>query len=218
MDPEVLFSLHLKATMMKVSDPVMFGHCVEIFFKKVFEKHSELFQEIGVNPNNGIGDVHKKIQGHPKQAEVEADLAACIESQPQMAYVDSNKGITNLHVPSDVIVDASMAAAVRDSGRMWSKEDKLTDTKFVIPDRSYAGIYDAIVEDCKKNGKLEVTTVGHSANVGLMAEKADEYGSHDKTFEIPADGTVRVVDRKTGEVIFSHDVEEGDVWRMCQTK
>merc|ERR1719221_1032230 len=212
MDPEVLFSLHLKATMMKVSDPVMFGHCVEIFFKKVFEKHSELFKEIGVNPNNGIGDVYKKIQGHPKQAEVEADLAACIESQPQMAYVDSNKGITNLHVPSDVIVDASMAAAVRDSGRMWSKDDKLEDTKFVIPDRCYAGIYQAIIEDCQQNGRFDVTSMGATSNVGLMAAKAEEYGSHDKTFEIPEAGKVQVVLRSSNKVVMEHEVEKGDIW------
>jgi isocitrate dehydrogenase len=218
MEPGVLFSLHLKATMMKVSDPIMFGHCVEVFFEKAFQKHSELFKEIGVNPNNGIGDVYAKIKGHPKQAEVEADLAACIESQPQMAYVDSNKGITNLHVPSDVIVDASMAAAVRDSGRMWSKDDKLEDTKFVIPDRCYAGIYQAIIEDCQQNGRLDPAVIGATSNVGLMAAKAEEYGSHDKTFLIPEDGTVNVVGRKTGRTIFSHKVSKGDIWRMCQTK
>ncbi|CAK0839427.1 unnamed protein product [Prorocentrum cordatum] len=218
MEPGVLFSLHLKATMMKVSDPIMFGHCVEVFFEKAFQKHSALFKEIGVNPNNGIGDVYNKIQGHPKQAEVEADIAACIESQPEMAYVDSNKGITNLHVPSDVIVDASMAAAIRDSGKMWSKADKLTDTKFVIPDRCYAGIYQTIIEDCQKNGHLDPSVIGATSNVGLMAAKAEEYGSHDKTFLIPEDGIVNVVGRKTGKTIFSHKVSKGDIWRMCQTK
>merc|ERR1740121_1451781 len=181
--------------MMKISDPILFGHCVEVYYKSAWENHAALFEELGVNVNNGLGDVYARIKGHPKQAEVEADIAACYKERPQLAYVDSRKGITNLHVPSDVIVDASMAAAVRDSGRMWTKDDTLCDTKFVIPDRCYAGIYDAIVEDCKQNGALDVKTVGHSANVGLMAEKAEEYGSHDKTFEIPEDGTVRVVDR-----------------------
>lgn len=217
-DKDTLFSLHLKATMMKVSDPVLFGHCVEVYYQSAWEKHADLFKELGITSRNGVGDVYAKIAGHPKQAEVEADLEACYKERPQLAYVDSRKGITNLHVPSDVIVDASMAAAVRDSGRMWTKDDTLCDSKFVIPDRCYAGIYDAIVEDCKQNGALDVTTVGHSANVGLMAEKAEEYGSHDKTFEVPADGTVQVVDRKTGEVIFSHEASQGDVWRMCQTK
>jgi len=217
-DKDTLFSLHLKATMMKVSDPVLFGHCVEVYYKSAWEKHAELFKELGITSRNGVGDVYGKIAGHPKQAEVEADLAACYEERPQLAYVDSRKGITNLHVPSDVIVDASMAAAVRDSGQMWTKDDTLCDTKFVIPDRCYAGIYDAIVEDCKKNGALDVTTMGHSPNVGLMAEKAEEYGSHDKTFEIPQDGIVQVVDRESEEVIFTHTVAKGDMWRMCQTK
>jgi isocitrate dehydrogenase len=218
MEPGVLFSLHLKATMMKVSDPIMFGHAVEVFFKSAFEKHAELFKEIGVNPRNGVGDVYDKVKGHPKQAEVEADLAACIDAQPPMAYVDSHKGITNLHVPSDVIVDASMAAAVRDSGKMWSKDDKLTDTKFTIPDRCYAGIYQVIIEDCQKHGHLDPAVIGATSNVGLMAAKAEEYGSHDKTFEIPEDGVVKVIVRKTGQEVFRHEVSKGDIWRMCQTK
>merc|ERR1719323_770749 len=217
-DKDTLFSVHLKATMMKISDPILFGHCVEVYYKSAWNKHSDLFKELGISSRNGVGDVYAKIAGHPRQAEVEADLLACYQERPQLAYVDSRRGITNLHVPSDVIVDASMAAAVRDSGRMWTKDDTLCDTKFVIPDRCYAGIYDAIVEDCKQNGALDVTSMGHSANVGLMAEKAEEYGSHDKTFEIPEDGIVQVVNRESGDVIFSHNVSKGDVWRMCQTK
>mmetsp|Transcript_96588 Transcript_96588/g.191448 ORF Transcript_96588/g.191448 Transcript_96588/m.191448 type:complete len:884 (-) Transcript_96588:187-2838(-) len=217
-EPDELFSLHLKATMMKVSDPIMFGHAVTVFFKKAFEKHAELFKELGVNPNNGLGDVYAKISGHAKQAEVEADVTACYAERPALAYVDSRRGITNLHVPSDVIIDASMAAAIRDSGCMWTKDDTLRDSKFVIPDRCYATIYDAIIKDCKKNGAFDVSKMGATANVGLMAAKAEEYGSHDKTFEIPADGKVKVVNRDTGAVIFSHEVAAGDIWRMCQTK
>jgi len=217
-EPGTIFSLHLKATMMKVSDPVLFGHCVEVFYKDAFEKHAALFQELGVNPNNGVGDVYTKIAGHPKQAEVEADLMACYDKRPPLAYVDSRRGITNLHVPSDVIVDASMAAAVRDAGRMWTKEDSLCDAKFVIPDRCYSGIYTAVIEDCKKNGKLDPSKIGATSNVGLMAAKAEEYGSHDKTFVVPEDGQMRVIKRDTEEVLMSHDVAKGDVWRMCQTK
>jgi len=217
-DKDTLWSLHLKATMMKVSDPVLFGHAVKVYYKSAFAKHAALFEELGVNVNNGLGDVYAKIQGHPKQAEVEADLMACYNERPQLAYVDSRKGITNLHVPSDVIVDASMAAAIRDSGRMWTKDDTLCDAKFVIPDRCYAGIYDVIVKDCQEHGALDVSKVGHTSNVGLMAAKAEEYGSHDKTFEIPADGKVQVVTRKGGQVVFTHDVSKGDIWRMCQTK
>lgn len=214
-----LFSLHLKATMMKVSDPVLFGHCVEVYYKSAFEKHAALFEELGITANNGVGDVYTKIQGHPKQAEIEADLQACYKERPELAYVDSRKGITNLHVPSDVIVDASMAAAIRDSGRMWTKDDELCDAKFVVPDRCYATMYDAIIKDCQQNGAFDVSTMGATSNVGLMAAKAEEYGSHDKTFVIPADGTVQVVLRKApGSVVFSHKVSKGDVWRMCQTK
>eukprot|EP00403_Amphidinium_massartii_P019604 CAMPEP_0178427114 /NCGR_PEP_ID=MMETSP0689_2-20121128/29577_1 /TAXON_ID=160604 /ORGANISM="Amphidinium massartii, Strain CS-259" /LENGTH=844 /DNA_ID=CAMNT_0020048809 /DNA_START=110 /DNA_END=2644 /DNA_ORIENTATION=+ len=217
-DKDTLFSLHLKATMMKVSDPVMFGHCVTVFFKKAFEKHKALFAELDIEPTNGLGDVYMKIEGHPKQAEVEADIAACYAERPNLAYVDSRKGITNLHVPSDVIVDASMAAAIRDSGRMWTKEDTLCDAKFVIPDRCYATQYQAIIEDFKANGKLDPRTCGAVSNVGLMAAKAEEYGSHNKTFILEESGTVQVVDRESGNVIFSHKVNEGDIWRMCQTK
>lgn len=217
-EPGTLFSLHLKATMMKVSDPVLFGHCVEVFYKDAFEKHAALFQELGVNPNNGVGDVYVKIKGHPKEAEVEKDLMACYEKRPPLAYVDSRRGITNLHVPSDVIVDASMAAAVRDAGRMWTKEDTLCDAKFVIPDRCYSGIYDVIIKDCQANGKLDAAKIGATSNVGLMAAKAEEYGSHDKTFVVPEDGKVQVVQRDGGKVLMSHEVSKGDVWRMCQTK
>mmetsp|Transcript_636 Transcript_636/g.1949 ORF Transcript_636/g.1949 Transcript_636/m.1949 type:complete len:887 (-) Transcript_636:248-2908(-) len=217
-DPNMLWSLHLKATMMKISDPVFFGAAVEVYYKSAFEKHAALFKELGVDVRNGLGDVYAKIAGHPKKAEVEADIMACYKERPPLAFVDSRKAITNLHVPSDVIVDASMAAAVRDSGKMWTKDDVLCDAKFVIPDRCYAGIYDVIIKDCQKNGMLDASTCGHTSNVGLMAAKAEEYGSHDKTFVIPSDGTVRVVNRKTDEVIFSHDVATGDVWRMCQTK
>ncbi|CAJ1356379.1 unnamed protein product [Effrenium voratum] len=218
MEPGVLYSLHLKATMMKVSDPVLFGHCVEVYYKDAFDKHGALFQELGVNPNNGVGDAYAKIAGHPKQAEVEADLAACYEKRPPLAYVDSRRGITNLHVPSDVIVDASMAAAVRDAGQMWTKDDTLCDAKFVIPDRCYAGIYDVIIKDCQANGKLDPSKIGATSNVGLMAAKAEEYGSHDKTFMVPEDGKMQVVLRGKEEVLMSHDVAKGDVFRMCQTK
>jgi isocitrate dehydrogenase len=204
--------------MMKVSDPIMFGECVEVFFAPAFEKHRALFAELGVTVTNGLGDVYAKIQGHPKQAEVEKDLQSCYDSQPALAYVDSSKGITNLHVPSDVIIDASMPAALRDSGRMWTKDDELADVKFCIPDRSYATIYDVMVQDFKANGKLDVATVGATSNVGLMAQKAQEYGSHNKTFKIAEAGTVRVVDRKSEKVLFEHNVEQGDIWRMCQTK
>merc|ERR1719265_2005845 len=215
----VLWSLHLKATMMKVSDPVLFGHAVEVFFKDVFTKHAELFKELGINANNGLGDVYKCIAGHPNQAEIEADLKSCYSTRPPMAHVDSSRGITNLHVPSDIIIDASMAAAIRDSGCMWSADDTLTDTRFVIPDRSYARIYDVVIKDCKKNGAFDVKTMGAVSNVGLMAAKAEEYGSHDKTFVIPAAGTVKVVTCDNEQrVIFSHAADSGDVWRMCQTK
>jgi len=213
-----LFSLHLKATMMKVSDPILFGKAVDVYYKTALDKHRDLLNELGVNTKNGLGDVYAKISGHLKEAEVKADIEACYLSRPQLAYVDSRKGITNLHVPSDVIVDASMAAAIRDSSRMWTKDDELCDAKFVIPDRCYATMYDEIMKDCQKNGAFDVKKMGATSNVGLMAAKAEEYGSHDKTFEVPQDGTVRVVQRKSGEVVFSHEVKKGDVWRMCQTK
>jgi isocitrate dehydrogenase len=214
-----LFSLHLKATMMKVSDPIIFGHCVSIFYKDVFEKHAEMLRELGVDVNNGLGDLYAKIDRLPaaQKAEVEADILAVYESAPDLAMVDSDKGITNLHVPSDVIVDASMPAAIRASGQMWNKAGKQQDTNFVIPDRSYAGIYQETVEFCKKNGAFDPATMGSVANVGLMAQKAEEYGSHDKTFEIPADGTLRVIDAD-GQVLLEQAVEAGDIWRGCQTK
>ena len=215
----VLFSLHLKATMMKVSDPIMFGHCVRAYYSDVFDKHGDLFDEIGVDANNGIGDVYAKIAELPdaQRAEVEADLQAQYESRPAQAMVDSDNGITNLHVPSNVIIDASMPAAIRTSGMMWGPDGKLADAKMVIPDRSYAGMYQEIIQYCKNNGAFDVATMGNVCNVGLMAQKAEEYGSHDKTFEIAADGKVTVTD-EGGNVLMEHSVEQGDIWRMCQTR
>ncbi|MDH4125309.1 MAG: NADP-dependent isocitrate dehydrogenase [Gammaproteobacteria bacterium] len=215
----VLLSLHLKATMMKVSDPIMFGHAVTVYYKDVFEKHAQLFASIGVEANNGIGDVYAKIANLPaaQRATVEADLAAVYQHRPALAMVDSDRGITNLHVPSDVIIDASMPAAIRSSGKMWGPDGKLHDTIAMIPDRCYAGIYEAVVEFCKKNGAFDVATMGNVCNVGLMAQKAEEYGSHDKTFRIASAGTVRVLDA-SGEVLLEHAVAAGDIWRMCQTK
>jgi isocitrate dehydrogenase len=216
---DILFSLHLKATMMKVSDPIMFGHCVRTFFSDVFAKHADTFAEMGVNPNNGLGDVYDRLSSvsPEKAAEIEADIKKQYETRPRLAMVNSSKGITNLHVPSDVIIDASMPVVIRDSGMMWNKDDKLEDTKCVIPDRSYAGIYAAVVDHCKRNGQFDPSTMGHVSNVGLMAQKAQEYGSHPSTFEIPEDGTVRVVDA-SGSELFSHTVDQGDIWRMCQVK
>jgi isocitrate dehydrogenase len=218
-EKDILFSLHMKATMMKVSDPVIFGHCVKVFFKEVFEKHADVIAELGVDANNGLGDLIAKIESLPadKKAEIEADLAAVYENRPDIAMVDSDKGITNLHVPSDVIVDASMPAAIRASGQMWNKHGKQQDTNFVIPDRCYAGIYAETVDFCKKHGAFDPAAMGTVPNVGLMAQKAEEYGSHDKTFEIPASGKVRVVDA-AGNVLIEHDVEAGDIWRACQAK
>jgi isocitrate dehydrogenase len=215
----VLFSLHLKATMMKVSDPIMFGHCVRAYYNDVFAKHGALFDEIGVDANNGIGDVYAKIQDLPEeqQDEIRADLAAVYDTRPAQAMVDSDNGITNLHVPSNVIIDASMPAAIRTSGQMWGPDGALHDTKMVIPDRCYAGIYQEIMQDCKDHGAFDVTTMGNVCNIGLMAQKAEEYGSHDKTFEISAAGTVSVID-EDGNVIMKHEVNAGDIWRMCQTK
>ena len=215
----VLFSVHLKATMMKVSDPIMFGHCVKAYYSDVFEKHGATFDEIGVDANNGIGDVYAKIGALPAdlKAEIEADLDAVYETRPPQAMVDSDNGITNLHVPSNVIIDASMPAAIRSSGQMWGPNGKLADAKMVIPDRCYAGIYQEVIDDCRKHGAFDVTTMGNVCNVGLMAQKAEEYGSHDKTFEIAAAGTVTVSD-EDGKVLMQHDVEQGDIWRMCQTK
>ena len=216
----VIASLHLKATMMKISDPVMFGMAVSVFFKDVFAKHAALFKELKVNPDNGFNDVVTKIAALPaaQKAAVEADIKAAYAARPGLAMVDSRKGITNLHVPSDIIVDASMPCVVRDSGRMWNADDKLQDTHAIIPDRSYAGIYDVIVRDVQKHGQFDVATMGSTANVGLMAQKAEEYGSHDKTFILKQAGTVRVSDAASGRVIFEHAVEAGDIWRMCQTK
>jgi isocitrate dehydrogenase len=213
----VLFSLHLKATMMKVSDPIMFGHCVRAYYGDVFEKHEALFNEIGVDANNGIGDVYAKIEGLSAESRVRADLEAVYETRPEQAMVDSDKGITNLHVPSNVIIDASMPAAIRSSGQMWGPDGQLHDAKMVIPDRCYASIYQEVIQNCKDHGAFDVATMGNVCNVGLMAQKAEEYGSHDKTFEIAADGKVTVTDQN-GEVVMEHVVNKGDIWRMCQAK
>ncbi len=213
----VLLSVHLKATMMKVSDPIIFGAIVEVYFKDVFEKYAALFAELGVNTKNGLGDVYAKIAGHSQQAEVEAAINQAIENGPALAMVNSDKGITNLHVPSDVIVDASMPAMIRTSGQMWNKEGKLQDTIAIIPDRSYAGVYTATIDFCKKHGAFDPTTMGSVPNVGLMAQKAEEYGSHDKTFQISTNGVVRVVD-VNGNVLMEQAVEANDIFRMCQAK
>ncbi|MCP4001564.1 MAG: NADP-dependent isocitrate dehydrogenase [Gammaproteobacteria bacterium] len=215
----VLLSLHLKATMMKVSDPIIFGHAVTVFFADVFEKHADKFAELGVDANNGLGDVYTKIAGLPdeERAAIEADLQAVYADRPEMAMVDSDNGITNLHVPSDIIIDASMPAALRASGQMWGPDGKLADTKAMIPDRCYAGIYQEVFTFCKAHGAFDVPTMGNVANVGLMAQKAEEYGSHDKTFQMAADGVVKVIDA-AGNTLMEHAVEEGDIWRMCQAK
>ena len=218
-DKGVLLSLHLKATMMKVSDPILFGHAVSVFFKDVFEKHADTFAELGVNPNNGFGAVLALIDTLPvdKKAEIEADIQACYNNRPALAMVNSDKGITNLHVPSDVIIDASMPAAMRSSGKMWGPDGELHDTVAIIPDRCYADVYQETINFCKENGAFDPRTMGSVPNVGLMAQKAEEYGSHDKTFEMSESGTVRVVN-SAGETLLSHDVETGDIWRMCQIK
>ena len=215
----VLFSVHLKATMMKVSDPIIFGHAVKVFYASAFQKHRSTFEELGVDANNGIGDVYAKIKDLPEEqrSAIEKDLEACYADRPDMAMVDSDRGITNLHVPSDVIIDASMPAALRSSGQMWGPDGQLRDMKAVIPDRSYAGIYQEVIDYCKVHGALDPTTMGSVPNVGLMAQKAEEYGSHDKTFEIPSAGTVEIID-EDGNVLLSHGVSEGDIWRMCQVK
>ncbi|MFY2992204.1 NADP-dependent isocitrate dehydrogenase [Achromobacter xylosoxidans] len=215
----VLFSVHLKATMMKVSDPVIFGHVVSVFYKDVLAKHAAVLKQVGFDPNNGIGDLYAKIQSLPadQQAAITADIDAAYKTLPQLAMVNSDKGITNLHVPSDVIVDASMPAMIRDSGKMWNAEGKLQDAKAVIPDRCYAGVYQAVIDDCKQHGAFNPVTMGSVPNVGLMAQAAEEYGSHNKTFVIPAAGTVRVTDA-SGKVLLEQAVEAGDLWRMCQTK
>ena len=218
-EPNVLLSLHLKATMMKISDPILFGHAVTVYFKEVFDKHAATIKELGVNVNNGFGDLLAKIATLPdaKRAEIEADIQACYKSQPQLAMVNSDKGITNLHVPSDVIIDASMPPMIRDGGKMWGADGKPYDTKAMIPDRNYAGVFQAVIDDCKKNGALDVVTMGSVPNVGLMAQKAEEYGSHDKTFEASGNGAIRVVDA-SGKTLLEQKVEQGDVFRMCQTK
>lgn len=218
-DKGILFSLHMKATMMKVSDPIIFGHAVRAYFKPVFEKHSDTLKELGVDVNNGFGDLISKIEtlDNDKKKEIIADIEASYENGPDLAMVNSHKGITNLHVPSDVIIDASMPAMIRTSGQMWNKNDKTQDTKAVIPDSSYAGIYQTVIDFCKKNGAFDPTTMGSVSNIGLMAKKAEEYGSHDKTFELSDSGTVRVVDAD-GNVLTEHPVEEGDIWRACQVK
>jgi len=216
---DVLLSLHLKATMMKVSDPIMFGHAVSVFFKNVFDKHGAQLKEMGVNINNGFGDMEAKVFALPeaKRAQLVSDIADCFRNGPALAMVNSDKGITNLHVPSDVIVDASMPPMIRDGGKMWGADGKPYDTLAMIPDRCYAGIYVATVEDCKQNGALDPATMGSVPNVGLMAQKAEEYGSHDKTFEMTGDGVVRIVDT-AGKVLLEHQVEQGDIFRACQTK
>jgi isocitrate dehydrogenase len=216
----VLLSLHLKATMMKVSDPIMFGHCVSVFYKDVFSKHTEILNKLNVNLNNGLADLYEKIQDLPEaeRTEIEADIQAVYKKQCELAMVDSSKGITNLHVPNNVIVDASMPVVVRDGGRMWGLDDKLHDCIAMIPDRCYATIYQEIIEDCKKHGSFDAATMGSVSNVGLMAQKAEEYGSHDKTFEAPDSGTIRVVDESSGEALLAQNVEQGDIFRSCQTK
>jgi isocitrate dehydrogenase len=215
----VLFSLHLKATMMKISDPIIFGFAVRTFFKDVFDKHAAVFKQVGVDPNNGLGDLYAKIKALPaaKQAEIEADIQACYARRPGLAMVNSDKGITNLHVPSDVIIDASIPPMIRDSGQMWAPDGKLKEAKAVIPDHSYAPLYHEAIEHCKRHGAFDPKVMGTVPNVGLMAQQAEEYGSHDKTFQIPAAGTVRIVDEK-GTTLIEHAVEEGDIWRACQVK
>jgi len=215
----LLFSLHVKATMMKVSHPIVFGHAVTVYFKEAFEKHGELFKELGVNPNNGLSNVHEKLESLPlsKRMEIESDIRACYQHRPEIAMVDSDKGISNLHVPSDVIVDASMPAMIRVGGKMWGADGKLKDTKAVIPESTYATIYQEVINFCKHHDSFDPRTMGTVANVGLMAQQAEEYGSHDKTFELEADGVMQVVDAD-GKVLLTHNVEKGDIWRMCQTK
>ena len=218
-DKNVLLSLHLKATMMKVSDPIMFGHCVSVYYKSVFEKHADVFKTLGVNVNNGLGDLYSKIESlsEAKKAEIKADIQAVYEDRPKLAMVDSSKGITNLHVPSDVIVDASIPVVIRDGGCMWGPDDQLHDTIAMVPDRCYATMYKAAMEDCKRHGAFNPATMGSVSNVGLMAQKAEEYGSHDKTFEAPGKGVIRVVG-SNGEIVLKQSVETGDIFRMCQTK
>lgn len=219
-DKGVLFSVHLKATMMKVSDPIIFGHVVETVFKPVFEKNASIFEEIGINPNDGLEVLYKKLEKLPEEQKeaIEGDINGILQDGPSLAMVNSDKGITNLHVPSDIIIDASMPAMIRNSGQMWNSDGKGQDTKAVIPDSSYAGVYSATIDFCKEHGAFDPTTMGTVPNVGLMAQKAEEYGSHDKTFEIKESGTVQVIDLNTSNVLLEHTVEEGDIWRMCQVK
>jgi isocitrate dehydrogenase len=216
----VLLSLHLKATMMKVSDPVMFGHCVAVFYQEVLDKHASVIKELGVNVNNGLGDLYAKIQSLPaaQRAEIEADIMAVYEQKCQLAMVDSSKGITNLHVPNNVIIDASMPVVIRDGGRMWGPDDQLHDTIAMVPDRCYATIYQQVIDDCNAHGAFDPATMGTVGNVGLMAQKAEEYGSHDKTFLAPGQGTIRVVESESGETLLAQPVEPGDIFRGCQTK
>ncbi|WP_088328785.1 NADP-dependent isocitrate dehydrogenase [Lacimicrobium sp. SS2-24] len=215
----VLFSLHVKATMMKVSHPIVFGHCVKVFYKELFDKYADLFEELGVNPNDGLGSVYEKIESLPEsqRSEIQHDINAVYANRPPIAMVNSDKGISNLHVPSDVIVDASMPAMIRSSGQMWGPDGKLHDTKAVIPESTYATIYQEVINFCKTHGAFDPTTMGTVPNVGLMAQKAEEYGSHDKTFEMKGDGVVRIIDQDD-KVLMEHEVEEGDIWRMCQAK
>ncbi|WP_405397359.1 NADP-dependent isocitrate dehydrogenase [Maribacter sp. Asnod2-G09] len=219
-DQGVLFSVHLKATMMKVSDPIIFGLVVETFLKSVFDKYADTFDKLGISPNDGLASLYQKIEELPASEKdaIKKDLDAALENGPDLAMVNSDKGITNLHVPSDIIIDASMPAMIRNSGQMWNKEGKAQDTKAVIPDSSYAGIYSATIDFCKEHGAFDPTTMGTVPNVGLMAQKAEEYGSHDKTFEIKKSGKVQVIDQETGKVLIEHPVSEGDIWRMCQVK
>lgn len=216
----LLLSLHFKATMMKVSDPIIFGHALEVYFADLFSKYGETFKKLGINPNDGLETLLDKLSELPddQHKEIEQAIAASIENGPDLAMVNSDKGITNLHVPSDVIIDASMPAMIRNSGKMWDKDGKLQDTKAIIPDSSYSGIYQATIDFCKEHGAFDPTTMGTVPNVGLMAQKAEEYGSHDKTFEIPKNGSVKVVDASTGKTLIEHKVEAGDIWRMCQVK
>ncbi len=215
----VLFSLHMKATMMKISDPIIFGHCVAVYYKHALDKHSTVLDELGVDLKNGLGDVYAKIKSLPadQQAEIEADIQTCYKDRPELAMVNSDKGITNLHVPSDVIIDASMPAMIRESGKMWGTDGGLHDAKAVIPDSSYAGVYQEVIQFCKENGAFDPSTMGSVPNVGLMAQKAEEYGSHDKTFCAPGSGRIRIVDA-SGQCLLEHNVEEGDIWRACQVK
>ncbi len=218
-EKDILFSVHLKATMMKVSDPIIFGHVVSVYFKDIFEKHKETFKELGISPNNGLGELYSKIEELPdeKQNEIKDDIKKCYEKRPDLAMVNSDEGITNLHVPSDIIIDASMPAAIRNSGQMWGPDGKTYDTKFVIPESSYAGVYQEVIDFCKKNGAFDPTTMGTVQNVGLMAQKAEEYGSHDKTFEMESKGKVKCIS-ESGETLLEKDVQEGDIFRMCQAK